>query len=95
MILSFRRLKRELRRSSTDQLESSQDFKPEFLKTIYPEELGKLEKLLKTHANGEKFVLGDKVNSFLQCEVYISKYDTENRNRHRTNIQSETYLNLE
>ncbi|KAF8360643.1 gst-1 [Pristionchus pacificus] len=36
--------------------------KDSFLATIYPAEWAKVESLLKKHANGEKFVLGDKIS---------------------------------
>ncbi|VDN51785.1 unnamed protein product [Dracunculus medinensis] len=35
--------------------------KDSFIETILPEELAKFEKLLKTHGNGNGFILGDKI----------------------------------
>ncbi|GMT16401.1 hypothetical protein PFISCL1PPCAC_7698 [Pristionchus fissidentatus] len=53
---------KDLHLKYTGMIYRAYETKDEFLATVYPVELEKVEKLLKKHANGEKFVLGNKLS---------------------------------
>uniref|UniRef100_A0A1I7XV95 glutathione transferase n=1 Tax=Heterorhabditis bacteriophora TaxID=37862 RepID=A0A1I7XV95_HETBA len=53
---------RDLRTKYSKMIYTEYENKDDFIKNVYPVELAKLEKLLKTHKNGEQYVAGDKVS---------------------------------
>ncbi|GMT16135.1 hypothetical protein PFISCL1PPCAC_7432, partial [Pristionchus fissidentatus] len=53
---------RDIHMEYVNMIYGAYETKDQFLATVYPVEWAKIEKLLKKHENGEKFVIGDKLS---------------------------------